>query len=381
MTRAPSLVSVSQRSLHRRVVFVLVGIVLLAGRSRADSVTIQKAGDQNSVTYSDVKITNIHGAAIVFTTSSGTSVKTDLSTVTTMTIDDEPQFNQATKDYAANNYTQAVDEFDQTIQSTGKSWLKAYCEPLFTDAANKAGRFDKAVEGFIWLVQNQPDVASVHRPPAPGPDTASLDGIAQSLSDAADASGMSNQQQSMLLGLLLDVDRARNDTQAIDFVASKLKKLSGDSGTPSSDAAGIALADARLTEASNALSGKNFDQAISIITSAANLFADQRRQADALYILAQAHEGQAQTKDNADTWRDAAIAYMRVVANFKDAPGVPHVADSLLATAMILESHLNQGPKAMKLDQDIQSQYAGTHAADEAAKQLARLQAAGVQPD
>jgi hypothetical protein len=371
----------SQRPRRSCGVVALIALFFLNSISRADTVAIQRPGDQNSVTYSDVKVTDIEHGIIVFTSSVGNTIKKDMSNVTQLSIDDEPQFNQAVQDYAANKFDQAVTEFDQTIQSTTKPWLKAYCEPLFTDAANKAGRFDKAVQGFIYLVLNTPDSAAAHRPAAPGSDSSYLDSTAQALSDAANTANLSNQQQAALLSLLLDVDRARNDTQAIDAVASKLKDLTGDTSASTDNTASIALADAKLTEASNAVNAQNYAQAISIITASQSLFVDPRRQADALYILAKAHDGQAQAKDDADAWRDAAIAYMRVVANFKDAPGSPHVADSLLATASILETHLNEGGKAMKIDQDIQSRFPDTRAANEAAKQLARLQAAGVQAD
>ena len=373
--------STSSVESRRRGFISLIAIVFLNSLSRADTVAVQRPGDQNPVTYSNVSVTNIEHGIILFTSSAGNSVRKEMSNVTQLTIDDEPQFNQAVQDYAANRFDQAVNEFDQTIQSTTKPWLKAYCEPIFTDAANKAGRFDKAVQGFIYLVLNAPDSAAAHRPAAPGSDSSYLESTAQALSDAANSDRLSNQQQAALLSLLLDVDRARNDTQAIDAVASKLKALTGDTSGPTDNTASIALADAKLTEASNALNAQNYGQAISIITAAQNLFVDSHRQADALYILAKAHDGQAQAKDDADAWRDAAIAYMRVVANFRDSPGAPHVADSLLATASILETHLNQGGKAMKIDQDIQSRYPDTHAANEAAKQLSRLQAAGVQPD
>jgi tetratricopeptide (TPR) repeat protein len=354
---------------------------LAIGSAQADTVAIQRPGDASSVVYNDVKITNIAKSAIVFTTSSGNTVRKDLTTVAAMTIDDEPQFNLAQQDYGSGRFDKALDEYDQTIQSTSKPWLKAYCMPRFTDAANKTNRFDKAVQGYIALVMNKSADAAAYRPTAPSADTQGLDTIAQSLDDAAGAGNLSKQQQAALLSLLLDVDRARNDTQAIVSVASKLKQLNGDAGGTTSNDASLALADAKLQQASDALGAKNYDQAIGTITASGGLFLDPGRQADALYILAQAHEGQARAKGDADNWRDAAIAYMRVVANFKDSPGAPHVADSLVATAAILENHLNQGGKAMKLDQAIQSNYQGTPAAEEAAKQLARLQAAGVQPD
>jgi tetratricopeptide (TPR) repeat protein len=365
------------------VFFVLAGVIAISS-AQADTVAIRHPGEPDSVAptvYSDVKITDIRLGHIEFTTSAGNDVVKDLATVVAMSIDDEPQFNQAEQAFAANQFDRAVDGFDQTIQKTDKTWLKAYCQPLLADAANKAGRFDKAVQAYVYLVINQPATAAAHRPTVPPAGSAYLDGAAQSLSNAADTANLSIQQQVAILSLLLDVQRARNDAPAIDVAASRLAKIVGDSGNPTADVASLALADAKLTEAASALARKNYDQAISIITAAGNLFLDPRRQADAMYILAEARDGQTQGKNDPDAWKDVAIAYMRVVADFKDAAGAPHVAQSLLATAAILENHLNQPGKAMRLYQSVRSQFPQTPAADEADKQLARLQAAGVRPD
>ncbi|HEY1922904.1 MAG TPA: hypothetical protein VGG44_09055, partial [Tepidisphaeraceae bacterium] len=263
---------------------------------------------------------------------------------------------------------------------TDKSWLKNYCQPFLTDAANKSGRFDKAVVGYIYLVMNQPAVAAQYRPAAPSSTSQYLDDAAKSLSAALDATDITQPQQTVLLSLLLDVDRARNDTAAIDAVATRLNKLVGNSTNPTAGVASAALADAKLTEANTALSQKDFDRASSIIAESGDLFVDPARQADAMYILAQAREGQASSKNDPNAWRDAAIAYMRVVAHFKDLPNSPHVADALLHAAAIIENQLNQPPQALQMYQSIQTRFPNTDAAAKAATQASRLLAAGVRP-
>jgi tetratricopeptide (TPR) repeat protein len=378
----PSSISIPERPRRRRGAFLsLILLLTSAGVSSADTVSIRRpdVADSTAPTvYSDVKVTNIFEGRIVFTTPTGNSVDKELASVVAMTIDDEPQFNQAQQDYAANRLNQAIDEFNQTIQNTDKPWLKAYCQPMLTDAANKSGRFDLAVQGFIYLVLNQPAAAAGIHLTVPSAGSPYLDGAAKSLSDASNATGISPQQQAALLSLLLDVDRTRNDTAGIDDVASRLTKIAGDAGNPTAD---LALADAKITEARDAVFRKDFDQAAAIVTGNGNLFVDVRHQADALFILAAAREGQAQSKDNPGDWQDAAIAFMRVAADFKDAPGAPHVANSLLNTARILEAHLNQPAKALRIYQSVQTEFPQTTAAEEAASQIARLQAAGVQPD
>jgi TolA-binding protein len=364
-------------------VFLILAVAALDRAARADTVSIRRPNEPASIAptvYTDVKITNIQDGRIVFTTGMGNSVDKDLASVVTMSIDDEPAFNQAEQDYAANRLDRAVDEFDQTIQKTDKTWLQAYTQPLLTDAANKAGRFDKAVEGYVNLVLNQPAAALQYRPTVPQPGSGYLDGAAKAISDAADTANISPQQQTALLSLLLEVDRARNDTSAIDSVATRLAKITGNSGSPNAALASVALADAKLSEANTALAQKNYDQAAAIINGSADLFVDPPRQADALFVLAQARAGQAHSKNDPDAWRDAAIAYMRVVASVKDLAGAPHVADSLLRTAAILDNHLNRPDKALQMYQSILNQFPHTTAADEAARQAARLQAAGARP-
>jgi TolA-binding protein len=364
-------------------VFSVVAITAIVGLARADTVSIRRPSEPASVAptvYTDVKISEIDEGRIAFTTAVGNTVAKDIASVVAMSIDDEPAFNQARQDYAAGRFDRAVDEFEQTIQKTDKPWLKTFCEPFLTDAANKSGRFDKAVEGYINLVMSQPAAAARYRPTAPQPSSPYLDDAAKTISAAVDAAGITPQQQTALLSLLLDVDRARNDTSAVDTIATRLSKLVGDSGNPTAGVASLALADAKLTEAGTALGQKDFDRAAGIIDGAGDLFTDPARQADALFILAEAREGQAHSKNDANAWRDAVIAYMRVVADFKEASGAPHVADSLLRAAAILENQLNQSSRALQMYQSIQNRFPNTTAAAEAARQAARLVAAGVRP-
>jgi TolA-binding protein len=369
--------------MNRRAIASLI-LIASASLARADTLAIRRPDapqDSAPTVYSDVQVTNIADGRVAFTTSSGNEVDKPLNSVVAMDINDEPQFNAAMQAMAAGKFGEATDDFDETIQKTAKPWLKSYCEPLFTDAAAKSGRFDKAVQGYINLVMKQTSIAAAHRPTTPGPDSGYLDSAAQSLNDAADDPNLSTQQQQSILSLLLEVDRARNNPVDIASVASRLAKLTGSTPNPVANDASLALADAKLTLAQSALAQKNYDQAASIITTSGNLFLDPRRQSDALYILAQSRQGQAESKNDSNGWKDVAIAYMRIVADFKDAPGAPHVADALLATASILEDHLNQGSKALRMYQSIQKQFPGTPAADQAADRISRLQSAGVQPD
>jgi TolA-binding protein len=97
-----------------------------------------------------------------------------------------------------------------------------------------------------------------------------------------------------------------------------------------------------------------------------------------LFIIAQAKEGIAAGKNDPAAWRDAALAFMRLPANFKDQTDNPHVPEALLRTAAILE-RLNQPGDALGLYQQTVKDYKGSAVADEAQKAVDRLQAAAGQ--
>jgi TolA-binding protein len=130
------------------------------------------------------------------------------------------------------------------------------------------------------------------------------------------------------------------------------------------------LANQHLANAAADVQAKKFQQAIEEIDSNRSLFGEAAEQAEALYILAQAHYGLAGSDPNA--LKDAALAYMRVVALAKDQPAAPHVAESLLKTAEIMQ-RLGEPATAAKIDQQVLSQFPNDPAAPQARENLNRL--------
>ena len=82
--------------------------------------------------------------------------------------------------------------------------------------------------------------------------------------------------------------------------------------------------------------------------------------------------GQIGDGKDAAALKDAALAYMRVVANFKDTPGRPHVADSLYKTGQI-EEQLAEPDVAAKVYQQVAEQFPSDPAAALAKQNLDRL--------
>jgi TolA-binding protein len=338
----------------------------------ADTVEILPTGaaaGAQPMPYPNVQITGIDNGQIRFTADGVNEIRKDLTSVVSFTVDSEPTFNQAQNDFSLNHLPRALDEYDQTIQKTDKQWLKDYCLPRLVQVADKVGRFDKSSQGYLQLILTQPDIATKYRPTVPPAGSDTLDAAAQAARTAADTANITHQQLWAILSFWMDIDKSRGDNAGMGDVARRLKDSGADLSDPSTAGA---LADARLADARDAIDKKQFKQAITLIDSAKSQFTDPARQADALYLIAQARQGQAQNGQTAVQLRDAAIAYVRVVADFKNAPGAPHVTDSLLAAAAILEK-LAEPQEATQLYQSVAQDYPNTPAAAEAQKNLQRL--------
>ncbi|MDP9174223.1 MAG: hypothetical protein M3O30_10210 [Planctomycetota bacterium] len=330
--------------------FAFIGLAIAGAGADADTVTLQPRDAASPIVFSDVKVSTIDSTKIVFTGLTGNEVTKDVTTLVDVVIDDEPAFNDAQRDLAANRLEKAIGEYEQVISKSDKPWLKTYCMLRVMQAADKTGRFDKAVEQYISLAGRDASAALANQPKTPAPGSNYLEGAARALSAAADAADVKPDQKAALTALLLEVQSAQQATNA------------------------TAQADARLAAVRISLAEKQFQQAANTIEESKSLFTDTSRQAEALFLLAQAKDGIAGGQNDPVALREAAIAYMRVVADFKNATGAPHVADSLLGAAAILEK-LNEPARAMEMYQSIISDFPGTAPADQAKKQVDRLQA------
>jgi TolA-binding protein len=176
----------------------------------------------------------------------------------------------------------------------------------------------------------------------------------------------------VLLPFLAELYTAKKDMASAEKVVRQMSQAPASGGTASVEAQ-RARGDVAIGAAREAMSSRRYGQVVTAIQSNSAAFTEPRQQADALYLLAQAKEAMA-TDDPG--LKDAAIAYMRVAANFKSAPDAPHVADSLLNTAKI-EEKLNQPKSALALYGQIAAEYKGTAAGKAAEESAQRLGAAG----
>jgi TolA-binding protein len=179
-------------------------------------------------------------------------------------------------------------------------------------------------------------------------------------------------QKQALQAFLLELQRRRNDATGAAKTSEQILQAGAATGADPNAAA--ALVKLKLDAATAAIQKKDYPAAVNEITSNARLFTAPRDQAQALYLLAEAKLGVAGSQHEPTAWQDAALAYMRVVAHFKETPGAPYVAASLLRTAQI-EEHLNDLPAAKALYDQLAVQFPTDPAATDAKGASERLKA------
>ncbi|HEY8666059.1 MAG TPA: hypothetical protein VIL86_05310 [Tepidisphaeraceae bacterium] len=333
----------------------------------ADTLFISSTGTGGGTEYANVKVTKIAGDKITFQVAGRESTK-DLKQVIRMKIDDEPALSAAEDAYASSDFKTAAANYQKAVIASKKDWVRDWAAVRLADAANKSGEFDKAVTAYVALVQKNPEAAAKVKPTMPDAGSTYLDtGMVQI--DSALKEKLTQEQQQALLSLRLDIHMLKKDAAGAAEDAKKLQDLGGGSAAvPTKVVAETTLSLAKLD-----VSNKEYAKAQKAIDDNRALFTDPAQQAEALFLLAQAQ--QALAKDDTDKLKDAALNYMRVVAHFKDADGKPHVVESLLGAAGILEQ-LKDTAGATKLYQQIVNQYAEDPGAAKAKEKLAVLKPA-----
>jgi TolA-binding protein len=364
---------------------VVAGSVLLPTLSAvADSIFFKTGGgaatsfETKGITV--VTIENNDGAeSIKFLTENGTPRYKPIDTIVKISVDSEPAFTQAETDYANGNLAAAGENYRKATATTSKAWIKHRADVRLLGISSKTGDFVGAVSGFVDLARKDPAAAAAHKPAISGvkPDqlAAAITAVNKGI---ADARGPAKQ---LLYPFLAELLNAKGDTAGATAALDALTKLGAPAPTAgSSDNSGNAsaaliakqaAADIALTEAGKALTDKKYADCISKIMAAKASFTDPDRQAKALYLVADAKAAMATTPD---ALSDAALAYMRVVANFKAQPTAP-VADALYKTAAI-EEKLGKPGEAILIYRQIVSDFKDSKAATDAQAAIARIQAA-----
>lgn len=369
--------------MNPRLLSILIAPALAMGLlSIANGDTLwtgQPNAQAKALEITPIRILKMDANEVVFSTNNNPEVHKSLTQVLRLAIDDEPTLNTAETAYWSSDWDTATDNYLKTLRTTQKPWLKGWCGLRLMDAATRANRLDAAMSGYISLVGADPATAAEHPPKLPDPGSTLLDDAAVQLSSASQDRSLSDTQRAMILRQLLAVHKLRKDSPRAIATAQLLARLN-----PADTSDLAVMADLRISQAQVSLRAGQFAQAIEQINASQQVFVQPDSQAEALFILAQAAEGVAQASaanppdgqaaplQPTDQMRDAAIAYLRVVALFPQNPRAPQ---SLLATARLFEQ-MGQIPTAL----DLYRQAARDYPSALADQQVKRLEGATPPP-
>jgi hypothetical protein len=125
-----------------------------------------------------------------------------------------------------NSFDAGMKPANQPIPKSQPAPVKIEAPPVVTQVTIPPVRFDLVVQAYIDQVLT-PGSAKAVRPIVPQTDSPDLDAAAKSLQRSCVDSGISTEQKTALLTLLLEVDRVRKDTVGIHDVAAQLINITG----------------------------------------------------------------------------------------------------------------------------------------------------------
>ncbi|MCC6425041.1 MAG: tetratricopeptide repeat protein [Phycisphaerales bacterium] len=325
----------------------------------------------------NVTIRQVNGGLVHYEIGGRAGEPIAVSKISRIQANDEPAFNAAEVAYVTGEWETAAENYQKAIADRRTNlWIVDWSLPRLVESAKRCGRFDAAVAGYIELVKKDPAAAAAYKPTLPEAKSAYLSVAVDLLSAALKEPTITNAGRQPLLLLLLEIHRLRKDDAAIAEIARQLGEIQSNADTSQQGDAGRTAAELRLGLAHVALDQGDFQKAIEQIESNRGLFTLPAQQADALYCLAMAKYGLADKVNDPAVLKEAALAFMRVVAHFKDVADLPQVADSLYRTGLIME-RLNEPKSAVRIYQDVIGQYNTDPAAAKARARLEKLNAAG----
>jgi len=338
--------------------------ILFAGRALyADSMVI------NNVTYADVQVARIADGEICFTVGvSSNEIRKPLAHVNKIILTDEPAFSAAEVAHAAKQWDAATEGYEKTLRTTRKTWLKEWVALRLLESASKAGRFDAAIDAYITLAASAPEATRSVKLDMPKPDSAYLtDAIRQV--NAAIESAKQEAAKEALLNLLIELHKAKNDLKgANDALTRRMELKAANPNSPEGARAAVAL---KLKAMGLALAAMEYDKVLQMAEKDGAAFVEPADQAEALFCIAEANAGKAQASKDPDVWKNVALAYMRVVVT-SPAPSAL-VAGALVKTAAIHEARLGEKDTALRLYEQVASEYKDQPAGLEAQKEAKRL--------
>ena len=368
-----------QRIVGKRlsVLCLIGGLTLSAAWAAADTIWLQSSKEGKPIKLDNVKVDGVQDDKLQFTAAdSGRQTSKPLDFIPQMKLDDEPAFSAAEDAFAKGDWASAGSNYRSAISASTKDWVKDRSAMRLVDASDKSGNFADAVAGFVALMKTKPALATQHKPAIPTGHPELLGPAIDTVKAESLDPKLSSDQKTVMLNYLLELYGAKGDSAGASGIMQQLGKVVPTD--PNSPEARRIQADGKLTQARQQISQRQYAQATQSLEAAGNLFTDPLQQADALYLIAQAKAASARP-DDSDQLKDAALAYMRVVANFKGMEGQPHVAESLFNTAGI-EEKLKNTKEAIVIYNQVASEFKTSPLAVTAAQNAARLAGPSVAP-
>ena len=382
--------------MYRRLAVAIALPLLLipAASALADTVWLRSGQATNALERPNVKVEKIENGVLFFRSEASDRVtERVVDEVARISADGETVFNQAEEAFFTGKWDQAAAGYQRAISSSARQWVKDRSGLRLVAAAEKSGKFPVAVTAWLALMSRDPAQAAKQKPQVPanaaaGSLTSSVTEVERTLNSAR----LSEEQRETLLAFQMELARANGDLKKAQSIgarrgnreAAPMPAVPGGQGGGGNAGAGAAPAagpnaSLALQMAKLALDQKQFEQALKEIDAAAATITDPEQQVEALYTVAEARSAMA--KDEPAAMKDAALAYMRVVARAKAARvSSPRVPEALLKTA-ILQEKLNATQEALLLYQQVADEFKGTEAATRAAQAADRLGKASNKPN
>jgi TolA-binding protein len=364
-------------------------IVSLAGSAlHADTVwTIASGAGAKPFERSKLKIEGLTASGLLFRSVSQDRVAEPkpLKEIWRIQVDDEVALNAAETAYVAEKWDEAVSGYQRTLATTRKDWVKQYATVRLVTAAEKSGKFAASASAYIALVTRSPNAAAEAKPTVPKNAKAEVTTAITAVKVALGDTRLPAAQKNALQAFLAELYIANGQPKEAESLGTKPGNTvnavpapppagkTEDRISAPAPAADKGKVDLQLQLAVAAIKQKKFQDAIDAINSIAPSLNDPQQQASALFTLAEAKAGLAD-KDVVKL-KDAALAYMRVVAHFKSQPDAPHVAESLFKSGVMLEQ-AKLLPDALAAYKSVETDFKDSPHAKEAAAGAARVQKA-----
>ena len=346
-------------------------IVLLALAATAAGDVIWVGSGAGRGVRQEVDVQGVERGELVYLLN-GNRASTPLSRVKQLDLDDQPRLTAAEASFASGSWAIAAEQYRQLYEQDRTDWIRRRAAGRLVEAAAAAGRFADAAIGYVALVRLDP-AAAVGTEPLLTEAVAQNDArvALEAVTSELTAGSLQPEQERSLVAFRLALANHLGDADAARLALGRLAILLGD-GPPQNDAERESRAQIALGQARLSLDGGDAAAAMADINDNAAVFTTTLRRSQALLLLARATEAAA--GEDRGKLLDAAYAYMRVVAHFKNANDAdPNaVPDALLAAARLHE-RLGLDEDAVALYEDLARRHADSVAGQEAAKRLESL--------